>query len=589
MIDYASLSETIGQDWYGLDPNLGAEVDRHCPPEDRQWAHAKLGELGRLAGGVIARNAEVVDANPPQLVRYDRWANEVDQVIHHPAAIDSKRALWRAGYVGGFAGEEAKRGRPVPAIVRGAANYLVSQADTGLVCSTGMTAGVAGLVASYAPQDIRDQLLASLRADDMDHGADGSMFLTERDGGSDLGRTVHCRATDIGGDRVLIRGEKWFCSNIDGAAIVILARPETAPEGPAGLGLYLVPRTGPDGAPNAISIRRLKPKLGTRSVPTGEVEFHDALGFALRPRANRAGANPDAGGLGRMMEMVNDSRLGVAMMGLGIARRCFLESAVWAHHRQARGQLLVDLPLVREQLVDLLVDLEAAVALGFECVAPGSGRDAEMLRRILVPAAKVRLCRLGVHAASSTVELHGGNGYCEDWGIARQLRDAQCHPIWEGTEHICCLDVIRAARRDRADRAALARVAAALDRVRSAVGRTSGPPWLAEALEATAAASTALAGRFEQLHQLEPEPSERWAGLLTRWLASTVSAALLLEQAVSPGQDGLDVHKALVALRFTRSRLGPEDRAWGDRIAAVAGRALLAYEPVDEAVAAGAC
>jgi alkylation response protein AidB-like acyl-CoA dehydrogenase len=422
----------------------------------------------------------------------------------------------------------------------------------------------------------------------MDRGADGSMFLTERDGGSDLGWTVHCRARDIGDDRVLIRGEKWFCSNIDGAAIVILARPEGAQEGPAGLGLYLVPRTGPDGAPNAISIRRLKPKLGTRSVPTGEVEFHDALGFALRPRADRGDANPDAGGLNRMMEMVNDSRLGVAMMGLGIARRCFLESAVWAHHRQAKGRLLVDLPLVREQLVDLLVDLEAAVALGFECVAPSRDTDAEMLRRILVPAAKVNLCRLGVHSASSAVELHGGNGYCEDWGLARQLRDAQCHPIWEGTEHICCLDVIRAARRDRADRAALARIAAALDRVRSAVGTRGGPPWLTETVEATAAASTALAGRFEQLRQLEPEPSERWAGLLTRQLASTVSAGLLLEQVVRPGHDGLDVHKGLVALRFTRLRLGPEDRRWDDRIAAVAGRALLAYEPVDESVAAGA-
>src|SRR5207237_8586755 len=161
---------------------------------------------------------------------------------------------------------------------------------------------------------------------------------------------------------------------------------------------------------NSIRIRRLKDKLGTKSVPTGEVEFDGALGYALRPAGEAGGGSSDAGGLSRMMEMVNGSRFGVALMGLGIARRSFLEAAVWAHHRRAKGRLLVDLPLAREQLVDLLVELEAAVALGFECAAASRRDDGTRLRRILVPAAKVRLCRLGVDASSFAVELHGGNG-----------------------------------------------------------------------------------------------------------------------------------------------------------------------------------
>lgn len=160
-------------------------------------------------------------------------------------------------------------------------SYLLSQADTGMVCSLGMTSGVAGLVDAYAPPDLREDLLAQLRASDFSEGADGSMFLTERDGGSDLGRTVHCTATDIGDGRVLISGEKWFCSNIDGAAIVMLARPEGAAEGSAGLGLYLVPRFLEDGSRNRYVMRRLKDKLGTKSVPTGEVEFPRRPG--LRP------------------------------------------------------------------------------------------------------------------------------------------------------------------------------------------------------------------------------------------------------------------------------------------------------------------
>ncbi|HEX6476131.1 MAG TPA: acyl-CoA dehydrogenase family protein [Acidimicrobiales bacterium] len=585
MIDYSSLESTQGQDWYALDPELQAQVRRHCPPDDLRWSEAKLGELGRLVGAVIGPNAETIDAHPPELVRYDRWANEIDRVVHHPAMLESKRALWNVGYAGGFAADEAARGRPVPGAVRMAAGYLVSQADTGLVCSIGMTSGVAGLVEAYAPPEVVDALLPRLRAGDMDEGADGSMFLTERDGGSDLGHTVHCTARELGDGRVLINGEKWFCSNIDGAAIVMLARPEGAPEGSRGLGLYLVPRELDDGTRNHIVMRRLKPKLGTRSVPTGEVEFRDALAYALRPRRAGEAGDSDAGGLNRMMEMVNGSRFGVALMGLGIARRSFLESAIWSYRRSAKGRLLVDLPLVREQLVDLAVEVEAGVALAMECAAAPRQQDAARLRRILIPATKVAVCRLGVEAASAAVELHGGNGYCEDWGLTRQLRDAQCHPIWEGTEHICSLDVLRAMRQDAAHEAVLARVDAVVDRVRG------GPALVGEVGELVGAANRRLAARADEVGTLDPDRAEARSGRLSWLLARTAAAALLLEQAVTAdpagrSQDaaGYDIRKALVALRFARRHLAPED-VWGDRIAAEAGREILSFAEVDEASA----
>ena len=166
-------------------------------------------------------------------------------------------------------------------------------------------------------------------------------------------------ARDIGDGRVLISGEKWFCSNIDGEAIVLLAQPEGGVGGSAGLGLYLGPKHLADGSRNSYKMRRLKPKLGTRSVPTGEVELEGALGYALRPqRDDGTRESSDAGGLNRMMEMVNGSRFGVAMMGLGIARRSFLEAAVWAHHREAKGRLLVDLVAVEH--------LDAQFALQFQ-------------------------------------------------------------------------------------------------------------------------------------------------------------------------------------------------------------------------------
>ncbi len=282
MIVWSDIDSVVGQNWYRLDPDLQARVRRDCPADDLDWSVGTLDGFGALVGGTIARAADVVDAHPPELVRYDRWANEVNELAHHPAMLEAKAALWQAGYPSGFTPQAGARGRATPGVVLGGASYLLAQADTGMVCSLGMTTGVAGLVDAYAPPDVRDDLLAGLRAADVADAVDGSMFLTERDGGSDLGRTVHCSARDVGDGRVEISGEKWFCSNVDGAAIVMLARPEGAPDGPAGLGLYLVPRVLEDGSPNRYSIRRLKQKLGTRSVPTGEVEFHGALGYALR-------------------------------------------------------------------------------------------------------------------------------------------------------------------------------------------------------------------------------------------------------------------------------------------------------------------
>ena len=161
--------------------------------------------------------------------------------------------------------------------------------------------------------------------------------------------------------------------------------------------------------------------------------------------------------------MVNGSRFGVAIMGLGIHRRSFLEAAIYAAHREQWGQRIDQYPLVRETLVDLLVELEAGMALTFECARREPRRcstttTGRLLRRILVPLAKVRATREAIGAASQALEILGGNGYMEDWPMARQLRDAQCHTIWEGTENICCLDVRRAMRNDSAHDALIARV-----------------------------------------------------------------------------------------------------------------------------------
>jgi acyl-CoA dehydrogenase len=594
--DYACHDGAIGLDWYELDPNLRLLLDRLLPDaDDRTFAEEAVAAFGGLCGGPLARRAEITDKHGPELRRYDPWGREIDHVEHHPAWLESKADLVRAG----FTGLPWHAGRPVPAVVTAARAYLVSQAETAIYCGLGMTSGAADIVERYAPDDVRPELLRRLTSLDPDEAWEGGMFLTERQGGSDVGANTTRAVPD--GTEWRLHGEKHFCSNVDAEVFIVLARPDGAKEGARGLATFIVPRLLPDGSANGFHIKRLKPKLGTVGVPTAEVQLDGAKAWLAGPR----GANGPEGaaaddalasaseraqeggrGINKMMEMVNGSRFGVALMGLGIHRRSFLEAAIYAANREQWGQRIDRYPLVRETLVDLLVDLEAGLALTFECAAAtrtmADDEEGRLLRRILVPLAKVRATREAVGAASQALEIFGGNGYMEDWPMARQLRDAQCHTIWEGTENICCLDVRRAMLAEGAHEALLERIERAID------GADPGPA-LAPVIDAVAATLTDAKDAIAHLEQSDAQTQLLHARRFTHLLADLAQGALLLDEATwQLARDG-DARKAVVARRFARARLAPP-RARGilddDRTAVELFDAIVRYGPVEPAVAA---
>jgi acyl-CoA dehydrogenase len=260
----------------------------------------------------------------------------------------------------------------------------------------------------------------------------------------------------------------------------------------------------------------------------------------------------DGRGINRMMEMVNGSRFGVAIMGLGIHRRSFLEAAIYAAHREQWGQRIDRYPLVRETLVDLLVELEAGMAVTFECAAAARGatdeEEARLIRRILIPLAKMRATRAAVGASSTALEVLGGNGYMNDWPMARQFRDAQCHPIWEGTENIICLDVRRAMHGEGAHEALLSRIERSLD--------AAGPHEpLARAAEAVAAAVKDAREAISYLTTADDDLQLLHARRLAYLLADLSEGAVLLDEAAwALNRDG-DGRKALIARRFARTHL----------------------------------
>jgi hypothetical protein len=231
---------------------------------------------------------------------------------------------------------------------------------------------------------------------------------------------------------LVLYGEKWFCSHTDADVALLLARPEDAGSGTKGLALFALPRRRRDGARNAYRIVRLKDKLGTRSMASGEIRLEGAEAYLI--------GQPDQG-LKQMMEQVNLSRLSHGVRAAAMMRRCVNEALAAARGRVAFGRTVADFPLMRRQLIKMLVPAEQALSMAL-CTADALGRGARDELRVLTGLLKLRACRDNVVVATAAMEARGGNGYIEDWVNPRLIRDAQVGLLWEGTSNINALDVI---------------------------------------------------------------------------------------------------------------------------------------------------
>jgi acyl-CoA dehydrogenase len=536
----------VGLNWYRTDPSLQLTMAYYLQPDELAVVEPRLSSIGELMGGPVARWAEQTDRSPARLERYDRWGHDISQVVQPTSFIESKRAILNAQQA---LKDDARRAGVNPSLPLFAANYLLNQADIGMGCALGTGAGmVKSLVAAYAPADVRERVLAKFATGEWE--GETAQLLTERAGGSDLGTLETTARRDSGENdgAWLLNGFKWFASNCDGQVFVVLAKPEGAPDSSRGVATFLVLRTRRDGTRNGIRIRRLKDKLGTRSVASGEVEFVDAEAFLLsgEPSSHDAEAQShDGKGLGRMMELTNAARLGIALFALGNARRGLVESLCYARQRRAFGDRLVDKPLMRRKLAEMIVDVEAAQALVFDCVGFTNHRQPRAVRqRIAVPVTKLRVCRLGITMASDAIEIHGGNGYIETWPVARLLRDAQVNTIWEGPDNILCLDVRRGIERMQAHQPLLERMHDAVsvsddDETTRLVRRRI------EDLEAAITAWT----------KLPDEVAEARLFPLARFMGDVYAGALLTEQAAWEQATHQTDRKALVARLYARRYL----------------------------------
>ncbi|HUF32027.1 MAG TPA: acyl-CoA dehydrogenase family protein [Acidimicrobiales bacterium] len=533
-----------GLNWYRCDPTLQAAMRRHLGDDALAWAEPHLDRIGELMGGPIAERAEITDKNPPRLEKYDRWGHDISRVVM-PQSFEESKAELRANSFGGAFREEARKAgvdsRPLDA----AWIYMLCQAEIGMYCALG-TGGdmVVRLVEDYAPDDIKARVRELMTGEAL--AGEASQMLTERTGGSDLAALETTAVPD--GDAWRLSGFKWFASNANGSAFVVLAKPEGAPDGARGIASFLVLWDRRDGSRNGIRLRRLKDKLGTNAVASAEVEFVDAEAFLLAPSGPSDGSTPaaatnDGQGLSRMMQMTNASRLGIAMMGLGVARRAMVEAMRYAEAREAFGAPLAAQPLMQRKIAELIVEVEAAQALCFD------GYMGPARLRIGAPLIKLFAARLGITAASDAIEVHGGNGYIEQWPVARLLRDAQVNTIWEGADNILCLDVRRAIEREDAH-------VPFLDRLRTAC---AAAPDDDETAVLVRRRIDELEAAIERWRALERAAGEARLYPLSKAMADVYAAALLVEAAAWESSTLGSDRKALVARLFARDHLAERD------------------------------
>jgi alkylation response protein AidB-like acyl-CoA dehydrogenase len=534
----------VGRNWYTSDPSLQRLMRRHLGAAGLTWATPVLEQLGAMMGGPIAERAEETDRNPPRLEKYDRWGRDVSEVVM-PASFEASRRDLIEHNVSSAAFVAAAREAGVDARPLFTAwAYLLDQAEIGMMCALG-TGGdmVVRLAEEFAPPAVRDRVRELFAAGE--YAGEAVQMLTERTGGSDLAALETTATPD--GERWVLNGFKWFASNANGSAFVVLAKPVGAPDSIRGIAPFLVLRERVDGSRNGLRIRRLKDKLGTKAVASAEVELVDAEGYLLAPAAptgerTDVEAPPEGAGrsgMARMMELTNGARLGIAMMGLGCARRSLVEALCYARTREAFGSELVHHPLMQRKLAELIVEVEAAQALVFD------GYLGPRLR-IGAPLIKLRVARLGITAASDAIEIHGGNGYIEQWPVARILRDAQVNTVWEGPDNILCLDVRRAIERDRADQPFLARLRQALDRAPDDDPATR---------DVVAARIDDVARAIDAWRSLDQTTGEARLYPLAQLMADVYAASLLLEQAGWEHEELGSDRGSLVARLYARDHL----------------------------------
>lgn len=466
-----------GSNLYTTDHEFAALLQLYLPPAVYTHLQPHLERMGYLAGGRLDELALTADKNPPTLEHRTRSGQDGQRIVKHPAYVEMERVAYGEFALATMSHREGALGwaGKLPPLAKYALTYLFVQAEFGLCCPLSMTDSLTRTLRKFGAPALVDKYWAQLTATDFDDMAQGAMFMTEQAAGSDISNTQTMAYPQADGSWRL-SGDKWFCSNPDAAFAMVLARVEGAPAGMKGISLFLLPRQLDDGGSNHYRIIRLKEKLGTRSMASGEIRMEGAVAYLVGEQGR---------GFVQMADMVNNSRLSNGVRAAGMMHRAVAEAEFIAQERHAFGKALQDMPLMQRQLDKLRIYSEQARTMVLQTAQALQRSDAGeeggyALLRILTPLIKFRACRDARKVTGDAMEVRGGCGYIEEWSDPRLVRDAHLGSIWEGTSNIVALDVLRAIRREGSLPVLQAHAARLLDETPAAPGFKAA---LAQAME----------------------------------------------------------------------------------------------------------
>jgi putative acyl-CoA dehydrogenase len=418
-------------DVFSSDLALVEAVQRH----DAGWSTEALSALGRRAGSPEAQEwAQLANVHSPRLVTHDRYGTRIDEVEFHPAW----HSLMTVAVSEGLHASPWIDPKPGAQVARAAGFAVWGHTEGGHGCPISMThAAVPALrvddtlAAEWVPRLLSLTYDPGLRQPADKAGCLAGMGMTEKQGGSDV-RTNTTRAVPSPDGTYRLTGHKWFTSAPMCDLFLVLA------QAPGGLTCFVVPRVLPDGERNTFRIQRLKDKLGNRSNASSEPEFDETVGWRL---------GDEGRGVPTIIEMVAMTRLDCVIGSATIMRASVAQATHHARHRQAFGRYLVDQPLMLSVLADLAIESEAATTLMVR-LAAAIDNDESAFKRLALAVGKFWVCKRGPAVAVEALECLGGNGYVEDFPMARIYREAPLNSIWEGSGNVNALDVLRALGRE---------------------------------------------------------------------------------------------------------------------------------------------
>ena len=429
-----------------------SEMPKHSDV-DADTVNAILEEGGKFASEVLFPLNRVGDQEGCQL---DRTTHEVKI----PTGFKDAYAQYVAGGWPALSCDPAYGGQGLPIVLNQCMYEMLNSANQAWTMYPGLTHGAYEALHAHGTPEQQKTYLPKLVTGEWT----GTMCLTEPHCGTDLGM-LRTKAEPQADGTYRITGQKIFISSgehdmVENIVHLVLARLPDAPAGSKGISLFVVPKfnvtaDGKLGERNAIMCTGLEHKMGIHGNATCQMTLDGAVG-TLVGKPNK--------GLAAMFVMMNAARIGVGMQSLGLTEVAYQNALAYAKDRvqsrsltgvkakdQPADPILVH-PDVRKMLLTAKAYAEGGRALALYCALlidrelshPDEAvrKESAEIVALLTPIVKAFITDNAWTATSSCLQVFGGHGYIQEWGMEQYVRDARINMIYEGTNTIQSLDLL---------------------------------------------------------------------------------------------------------------------------------------------------